>query len=181
MQPGEMTQQRATERAWRAACEAEGKAHLGDATAAHALAAVSGAWARVASQLPVELDASVPLFERLPEAHPTEPRVAVPTPRPLREHEIEQINVLRANGHLTDAELREQHAAGEALLGVDPLDPRTPVDDLDVTAVLAVKAHEPIDDAHDPGVCSGCTQPIVWRGGVWIDVTGGALCRTQSR
>jgi hypothetical protein len=151
MQPDEMTQQQAVQRAIVAAERAEARA-VGVPERASDWAAVAQAWAAVAGQLP--------LVDPRPAA---QQQIAVPVPRPLRE---------------TD----EQQAALDALHGRDPLDPRVPVDELDApTAVIEVHAHEPISHASSSGVCRGCSQPIEWHGGVWVDISGGALCRTPSR
>jgi hypothetical protein len=186
----EMTQQGAAQRAWRAAAEAESKAGLGDRGGAHAYAAVAEAWARVAGQLPV-VELAVDNCPR-PAAHMPAERVGewppgqvpVPTPRPLRGHEQAVVTADELGATQVDLGARvaaEQAAAGLALLGLDPLDPRVPVGDVEQTLVLDAPAHEPahlpVDDVWPAtNACKGCAQPIEWRGGAWVDIKGWARC-----
>ena len=178
----EMTQQGATERAWRAAAEAESKAGLGDPGGAQAYAAVAEAWARVAGQLPiVEAAADCPRpaahmpAERVGEWPPGQ--VPVPTPRPLERQAVVTADDLGATQVDLGARVAaEQAAAGLALLGLDPLDPRVTIADVEQTLVLDVQVHEPTSYDSSTGTCSRCASAIEWRGGVWIDVTGGAHC-----
>lgn len=147
MQPDEMTQHGAVERAWRAAETADEMLRaLGDREGSRAYGWLAQTWAAVAGELPMVTSAA-------------RERVAVPVPRPLREHE----------------QVVEQRAAADALLGVDPLDPRARYDDESDTIVLDA-AHEPIAYAGDTSTCRRCSQPIEWRGGVWIDIVGRGIC-----